>query len=98
MQLPVQAQSTYYAEAWEAAAGQIGSAGSARARDAAGFASLAASDHVATPADKAPAMSTAWYDTVATLGWLAGVTTTTRLLSHVWVAAYRHPLVTAKAF
>jgi probable F420-dependent oxidoreductase len=43
-------------------------------------------------------MSTVWYDTIATLGWLAGVTERTRLLSHVFVPAYRHPLVTAKAF
>jgi alkanesulfonate monooxygenase SsuD/methylene tetrahydromethanopterin reductase-like flavin-dependent oxidoreductase (luciferase family) len=53
---------------------------------------------VAIPAEKAEAMSTVWFDTVATLGWLAGITTSTRLLSHVYVPAYRHPLVTAKAF
>jgi probable F420-dependent oxidoreductase len=43
-------------------------------------------------------MSTTWYDTIATLGYLAGVTGSVRLLSHVYVAAYRHPLQTAKAF
>jgi alkanesulfonate monooxygenase SsuD/methylene tetrahydromethanopterin reductase-like flavin-dependent oxidoreductase (luciferase family) len=43
-------------------------------------------------------MRTTWYETVATLGWLAGITSNVRLLSHVLVAAYRHPLVTAKAF
>lgn len=98
MQLPVQSQSTYYAEPWEAAAGRDELASIARACDDAGFDYVAVCDHVAIPADRAPAMSTVWYDTVATLGWLAATTSRTRLLSHVWVAAYRHPLVTAKAF
>jgi probable F420-dependent oxidoreductase len=43
-------------------------------------------------------MGTTWYDTASTLGLLAGATTRTRLLSHVAVLAYRHPLVSAKAF
>jgi len=43
-------------------------------------------------------MSTVWYDAVATLGFLAAATERIRLLSYVWVAAYRHPLQTAKAF
>ena len=43
-------------------------------------------------------MGTHWSDTVATLGFLAGVTARVRLLSHVYVLAYRHPLVAAKAF
>jgi probable F420-dependent oxidoreductase len=43
-------------------------------------------------------MSTTWYDAVATLGFLAAATRRVRLLSYVWVAPYRHPLVTAKAF
>lgn len=98
MQLPVQSQSTYYAEPWEATAGRDELAAIARACDDAGFDYVAVCDHVAIPADRAEAMSTVWYDTVATLGWLAATTTRTRLLSHVWVAAYRHPLVTAKAF
>jgi probable F420-dependent oxidoreductase len=98
MQLPVQSQSTYYAEPWEAASGRAELAAIATACDRAGFDYIAVCDHVAIPAEKADAMSTVWFDTIATLGWLAGITTTTRLLSHVWVPAYRHPLVTAKAF
>src|SRR4029453_6390162 len=43
-------------------------------------------------------MSTTWYDAVATLGWLAAATRSVRLLSYVYVAPYRHPLQTAKAF
>jgi probable F420-dependent oxidoreductase len=98
MQLPVQSQSTYYAEPWEATAGRDELGAIARACDTAGFDYVAVCDHVAIPTEKAEAMSTVWYDTVATLGWLAAVTERTRLLSHVWVPAYRHPLVTAKAF
>ena len=49
-------------------------------------------------ARRPPAMSTVWYDTVATLGFLAAATRRVRLLSYVYVAPYRHPLVTAKAF
>ena len=43
-------------------------------------------------------MNTSWYDTIATLGCLAGITEHVRLMSHVYVLPYRHPLMTAKAF
>ena len=98
MQLPIQAQSTIFVEEWEKTAGADELATVARACDDAGFDYIAVCDHVAIPRAKADAMSSTWYDTVATLGFLAGVTTQVRLLSHVYVAAYRHPLQTAKAF
>ena len=43
-------------------------------------------------------MGTTWYDTIATLGWLAGITTDIHLLSHIYVVALRHPLRAAKEF
>jgi probable F420-dependent oxidoreductase len=98
MQLPVQAQSTLIAQPWEPAAGPAELAAVARACDANGFYSVSVCDHVAIPRERAPTMTTTWYDTVATLGWLAGLTEGVRLLSHVYVVAYRHPLQTAKAF
>ena len=98
MQLPVQAQSTLMAQPWEPSAGPAELAAVARACDANGFYSVSVCDHVAIPRDLAPRMTTTWYDTVATLGWLAGITERVRLLSHVFVVAYRHPLQTAKAF
>ena len=55
-------------------------------------------DHTLIPARLAGAMGTTWYDTVATLGWLAGITTDIRLLSHVYIVALRHPLRAAKEF
>ncbi len=98
IQLPVQSQSTIYVEPWEAAAGPAELARVARAAEGAGFFYVAVCDHTVIPRRLAGAMSTTWYDTTATLGWLAGVTSTVRLLSHVYIAALRHPLRAAKEF
>lgn len=98
IQLPVQAQSALFAEGWEAGAGPEDLVAVARAVDRAGFDYLAACDHVAIPRRLAPAMSTVWYDPVATLAHLAAVTERVRLLSHVAVVGLRHPLLTAKQY
>jgi probable F420-dependent oxidoreductase len=98
IQLPVQSQSAIYAEPWEAGAGPEDLLAVARAADRAGFAYLASCDHVAIPRRLASAMSTVWYDPVATLAFLAGVTERVRLLSHVAVVGLRHPLLTAKQY
>jgi probable F420-dependent oxidoreductase len=98
IQLPVQSQSTLYAEAWEADAGPADLVEIARTADASGFAYVASCDHVAVPRRLAAAMSTVWYDPVATLAFLAGVTERVRLLSHVAVVGLRHPLATAKQY
>ncbi|GGU04468.1 TIGR03619 family F420-dependent LLM class oxidoreductase [Streptomyces coeruleorubidus] len=98
IQLPVQSQSTIYAEPWEAAAGPEDLLAVARAADRAGFAYLASCDHVAIPRRLASAMSTVWYDPVATLAFLAAATERTRLLSHVAVVGLRHPLLSAKQY
>lgn len=98
MQLPVQSQSTVFAECWEAAAGPDDLLAIARTADRAGFAYIAVCDHVAIPQRLAGAMSTVWYDPVATLSFLAAATERVRLLSHVAVVGLRHPLVTAKQY
>ncbi|MEU3501738.1 LLM class F420-dependent oxidoreductase [Streptomyces hundungensis] len=98
MQLPIQSQSTIYAEPWEADAGPADLAEIARAAERSGFAYLASCDHVAIPRRLAGAMSTIWYDPVATLSFLAGVTDRILLMSHVAVAGLRHPLITAKQY
>lgn len=98
IQLPVQSQSTLYAEPWEADAGPADLVEVARAADRAGFAYVAACDHVAIPHRLAEAMSTVWYDPVATLAHLAAVTDRVRLLAHVAVVGLRHPLLTAKQY
>jgi probable F420-dependent oxidoreductase len=98
MQLPVQSQSTIYAEPWEVEAGVAELADIARAADRSGFFYVAVCDHVAIPRPFDEKMNTAWWDTVATLGYLAAITEHTRLMSHVYVLPYRHPLVAAKSF
>ena len=98
IQLPVQSQSTIYAQPWEADAGPDELAAVALACEAAGFFYVGVCDHTFIPERLAGAMSTVWYDTIATLGWLAGVTTEIRLLSHIYVVALRHPLRAAKEF
>lgn len=98
MQLPVQATSRIMADEWEHQAGPPEVLAVAQAADRNGFDYVSVCDHVAIPRDLAPRMTTNWYDTVSTLSWLAGVTERVRLASTVYIVAYRHPLVTAKAF
>jgi probable F420-dependent oxidoreductase len=98
IQLPVQSQSTLYTEPWETAAGPEDLTEAARAADRAGFAYVACCDHVAIPRRLAAAMSTVWYDPVATLAFLAAHTERTRLLTHVAVVGLRHPLLAAKQY
>jgi probable F420-dependent oxidoreductase len=98
IQLPIQSQSTIYVQEWEATAGPDELARVARALDDAGAFYVAVCDHVAIPQPLDEKMGGTWYDTIATLGWLAAQTSRTHLLSHVTVLPYREPLVTAKAW
>ena len=98
MQLPVLAQSTVFAAPWEASAGVDEVRRVAEACDRSGFFYVSVCDHVCVPRERAAAMSTVWYDPVAALGFLAAATCRVRLLSYVYIAPYRHPLATAKAF
>ena len=74
MQLPIQSQSTLYVADWEKESGPEELARIARVADEAGFFYLGVCDHTAIPRRLADAMGTIWYDTTATLGWLAAVT------------------------
>ena len=96
IQLPIQSQSSLYVSKWETTATIDDLATIATAADDAGAFYLGVCDHTAIPERLVEAMGSVWYDTVATLGWLAGITTRTRLLSHVLVLAQRHPLRAAK--
>jgi len=98
IQLPIQSQSTMYCEDWEPTSGPAEIARIARQADDSGFFYLAVCDHTFIPRRLATAMSTTWYDTIATLGWLAGITSRVRLMSHVYIATLRHPLRAAKEF
>lgn len=97
--LPVQSLSTRVRDPWEATATVADLVTVARRAEATGHSFVGVCDHVAIPDDDyAAGMGTTWYDTIATLGFLAAHTTTVRLASIVWVAPYRHPLQTASAF
>jgi probable F420-dependent oxidoreductase len=109
IQLPVQALSPRFAAAWEAEASVADLVRVAQTAERAGFLYVAVCDHVAIPngpsqitgrqvENAADDMGTTWYDAIATLGFLAGVTERTRLMTNVLVGAYRHPLLVAKAF
>jgi probable F420-dependent oxidoreductase len=98
IQLPIQSQSTVFVQPWEPAAGTAELVQVTQACEAAGFDYVAVCDHVAIPSAQAEAMSTSWWDTIATLSYLAAVTQRVRLMSHVYVLPYRHPLVVAKAW
>jgi probable F420-dependent oxidoreductase len=98
LSLPIVQQIPGGVEPWECAAGAPELVAVARAADRLGFSHLSACDHIAIPQAWAPSAGTVWYDAVVTLAFLAAVTTRIRLLSHVIVLAYRHPLVVAKAF
>jgi len=99
MQLPIQTLTRTLREPWEEEAGVADLVRVARAVEAAGGAFVGVCDHVAiAPVEYTKHMTPTWYDTVATLGYLAAATSTVRLLSVVYIAAYRHPLVAAKSF
>jgi probable F420-dependent oxidoreductase len=98
MQLQVQAKSKTFVEDWEADAGTDALRSIVEQADRTGFFYVAVCDHIAVTKPLDAHMSTTWYDTVATLGWIAALTTNVRVMSHVYVMSYRHPLQTAKAF
>lgn len=99
MQLPIQTLTRTLREPWEDEATVADLVTVTQQAERSGLDFVGVCDHVAIPDDDyAKHMTTTWYDTVATLGFLAAHTSTVRLLSVVWVAAYRHPLQTAKHF
>lgn len=99
MCLPVQTLTLTLADPWEREASVEDLVRIARKAEATGQHFVGVCDHVAIPDnDYAARMGTTWYDTVATLAYLAAHTSDVNLAAVVWVAAYRHPLQTAKSF
>ncbi len=98
IQLPIQSQSTTFVQPWEPDANAEDLRSIVLGAESAGAFYVAVCDHVGIPRPADETMSAVWYDTVATLGWIAGFTESVHLLSHVYVLAYRHPLMVAKAF
>ena len=99
VQLPIQTLTRTLVDPWEDEATVDDLVTIAQRCDERGFDFVGVCDHVAIPDNEyAARMTTTWYDTVATLSFLAAHTRNVRLLSVVWIAAYRHPLQTAKSF
>src|SRR3954462_9171649 len=69
----------------------------ARGAEAAGFAAVFVTDHPAPPARWVRGGGHVTTDPVVTLGFAAAATSTIRLQTNLFVPAYRHPLVAAKA-
>jgi probable F420-dependent oxidoreductase len=99
LQLPVQALSLRTSSAWERDGSTVQDMiDVAGACDDAGFLYVAVCHHVAIPREPAEMMSTQWFDPIPTLAYIAARTSRTRVMTNVFVAAYQHPLQTAKAF
>lgn len=99
IQLPIQTLTRTLIDPWEDEATVADLVTIAKRCDDLGYDFVGVCDHVAIPDNEyASRMTTTWYDTIATLSFLAGQTRNVRLLSVVWIAAYRHPLQTAKSF
>jgi probable F420-dependent oxidoreductase len=70
----------------------------AREAERLGYHHLTCSEHVAVPVGAAVQRGARYYDPLATLGYLAAVTSTIRLAVHVVVLGYHHPLAVAKRY
>jgi probable F420-dependent oxidoreductase len=96
--LPAVQQIPTRSQPWEAEIGGPEILEAARTAERAGFAHLSCSDHVVVPVSRAGGMGATWYDAGSTLAFVAGVTTRVKLLPHVLVLPYRHPLLVAKQY
>jgi probable F420-dependent oxidoreductase len=81
---------------WEAAAGVGEIRRMAETADRFGYHYLTCSEHVAIPVEVAKQRGGRYYDPYATLGFIAALTQRIRLVTHVLVLPYHHPLEVAK--
>ena len=85
--------------AWERTAGVAEIRQIATAADRLGYFHLSCSEHVGIPVDVADQhRGSRYYDPAATLGYVAACTNRIRLLTHVLVLPYHHPLAVAKTY
>jgi probable F420-dependent oxidoreductase len=66
--------------------------------DGLGYDHLTCSEHVVVPTDVAPVRGGRYWDPLATLGYLAAVTSRVHLATNVVVLGYHHPLEIAKRY
>jgi probable F420-dependent oxidoreductase len=84
--------------AWEEQGGPAEIARIAVAADRLAYHHLTCSEHVAIPAAVAPVRGSRYYDPLATLAFMAAQTVRVRLVTHVLVLPYHHPLALAKRY
>ena len=84
--------------AWESDAGPQELRRIAAAADRLGYDYLSCSEHVGIPAEVAETRGGRYYEPAATLGFVAALTRRIRLLTHVIVLPYHHPLAVAKRY
>ncbi len=70
----------------------------AKKADALGYDLLSCCDHSVIPAERNPDMGHRWFDALATLSYVAGMTRRVRVLTSVLVLPYRSPFDVAKAY
>ncbi len=83
---------------WERSAGPDEIAHIAMAADRLGYSHMTCSEHVGIPRAAVAVRGGRYYDPAATLGYIAAVTKQIRLLTHVVVLPYHHPLEVAKTY
>ncbi|TDD80203.1 TIGR03619 family F420-dependent LLM class oxidoreductase [Actinomadura darangshiensis] len=95
---PVVAQPPPGNAAWERDAGidEIGRI--AETADRLGYHHVTCSEHVAVPAEAAEQRGGAYWDPLATFGYLAARTSRVRLATQILVLGYHHPLAIAKRY
>lgn len=84
--------------AWEATAGPEELRRIAVAADRFGYDFVSCSEHVGIPTAVAAVRGGRYYEPAATLGFIAAITQRVRLLTHVIVLPYHHPLAVAKRY
>jgi probable F420-dependent oxidoreductase len=83
---------------WETDAGPAEIARIAIIADRLGYHHLTCSEHVGIPEAITAQRGARYYDPLATLAYCAALTTTIRLVTHVLVLPYHHPLAVAKRY
>jgi probable F420-dependent oxidoreductase len=83
---------------WEDDAGIEEIAMVAEAADRLGFHHVTCSEHVAVPFSAGDMRGAAYWDPLSTFGFIAARTTQIRLMTHVLVLGYHHPLEIAKRY
>ncbi len=83
---------------WEDDAGIAEIAMVAEAADRLGYHHVTCSEHVAVPFSAGEMRGAAYWDPLSTFGYLAARTTQIRLVTHVLVLGYHHPLEIAKRY